>query len=352
MPDHRHTATSTGGTPGTPGGDGFRMPPETWHHERTLMAWPVRRELWGDELGAAKAEYAGIANAIAAFEPVTMVAATAGDAAEARAVLTGAIDVVQIPINDSWMRDNGPIFCINHSGDRAGIHFRFNAWGGKYERWDLDAAAGGRLAVDYGDVTYDAPLVLEGGSVIIDAAGRAVTTEQCLLNPNRNPDLTRDDIAGALRSYLGATDVVWLGLGLHEDRDTDGHVDLIAVFDDVGALLLQSRPPGDPDHEAMADNRERAVAASLDVVGFEPLAHGEVGGQMIVHSYLNLYLCNGAAVVPLAGPASPDTDAEALDLLAKAFPAREIVGVPGLTVAFGGGGPHCITQQVPDRSAR
>jgi agmatine deiminase len=247
------------------------------------------------------------------------------------------------------MRDNGPIFCLDQSGQRAGVHFRFNAWGGKYEHWNLDNAAGATLAAEYGDVTYEAPLVLEGGSLIIDDAGRVVTTEQCLLNPNRNPTLSRDEIAGALRSYLGATDVVWLGLGLREDRDTDGHVDLIGVFNDADALILQSRPPGDPDHEAMEDNRERAQAAGLDVVGFEPLAHGEVGGQTVAHSYLNLYLCNGAAVVPLAGP---DTDAEALDLLVKAFPAREVVGVPGLTVAYGGGGPHCVTQQVPARSAR
>jgi agmatine deiminase len=335
----------------TPASDRFRMPPETARHERTLMAWPCRQELWGDQLGAAKAEYAGVANAIAAFEPVTMVAATPRDAAQARAVLAGPIEIVQIPLNDSWMRDNGPIFCLDQGGRRAGVHFRFNAWGGKYESWELDEIAGGLLAAEYGDLAYEAPLVLEGGSVIVDAAGRAVTTEQCLLQPNRNPDLTRDDIAGALRSYLGVTDVVWLGLGLQEDRDTDGHVDLIAVFDDAGALLLQSRPPGDPDHEAMEDNRERAAGAGLEVVGFEPLAHGEVAGEIVVHSYLNLYLCNGAAVVPLAGAASPDTDAEALDLLAKAFPRREVVGVPALTIAFGGGGPHCITQQVPDRSA-
>jgi len=351
-PNRPNPAAAANSTLGTPAGDGFRMPPETALHERSLMAWPCRRELWGDQLGAAKAEYAGIANAIAAFEPVTMVAATPGDAAEARTVLADTIEVVQIPLNDSWMRDNGPIFCLDQRGRRAGVHFRFNAWGAKYEPWDLDEAAGGRLADEYGDVTYEAYLVLEGGSVIVDAAGRAVTTAQCLLHPNRNPGLTRDDIADALRSYLGATDVVWLGLGLHEDRDTDGHVDLIAVFDDAGALLLQSRPPGDPDYEAMEDNRERAVDAGLGVVGFEPLAHGNVDGETVVLSYLNLYLCNGAAVVPLAGPASPDTDAEALDLLAKAFPRREVVGVPGLTVAFGGGGPHCITQQVPARWAR
>ena len=140
---------------------------------------------------------------------------------------------------------------------------------------------------------------------------------------------------------------MWLGRGIHEDRDTDGHVDLIAVFTDAGKLLLQSGPKGSPDHESMAENRRRAVEAGLEVLDFAPLAHGEVSGQIFVHSYLNLYLCNGAAIVPLAGSASPETDDEALDLLADALPGREIIGTPGLTTAFGGGGPHCITQQIP-----
>ena len=198
--------------------------------------------------------------------------------------------------------------------------------------------------------SYQAPLVLEGGSVVVDGAGRLVTTEQCLLHPNRNPDLSKGDIANALRHYLGVREVVWLGRGLREDRDTDGHIDLIALFNDAGSLLLQARPAGDPDHEAMAENRERAIAAGLDVIEFSPLAYGEVDGRPIVHSYLNLYLCKGAAIVPLAGAASPATDDEALDLLAKLLPGRQIVGTPGLTLAFGGGGPHCITQQVPARA--
>jgi agmatine deiminase len=323
------------------------MPPETARHERTLMAWPCRRELWGAHLATAKIEYAGIANAVSDFEPVTMVASGTAGVDEARSALTAAVEVIEMPLDDSWMRDNGPIFSVDGQGRRAGIHFGFNAWGAKFARWDRDEAAGGILAARYGDVAYQAPLILEGGSIIIDGAARLVTTEQCLLHPNRNPDWTKSDIDAALRQYLGASEVIWLGRGLHEDRDTDGHVDLIAVFTDTGKLLLQSRPPGDPDHESMADNRERATRAGLDVADFSPLAHGEMSGQTVVHSYLNLYLCNGAAIVPLAGAASPATDEEALDQLAAALPARQIVGVPGLTVAFGGGGPHCITQQVP-----
>jgi agmatine deiminase len=264
----------------------------------------------------------------------------------------GPVCIGEVPLDDSWIRDNGPIFCLDRGGRRAGVHFRFNAWGRKFGRWDRDEDAGAILAIRYGDEFYQAPLVLEGGSVVVDGKGRLVTTEQCLLHPNRNPDLGRHDIESALRDYLGAREVVWLGRGLNEDRDTDGHVDLIALFNDAGSLLLQARPPGDPDHEAMAENRERALKAGLDVIDFPPLAHGQVGGQTVVHSYLNLYLCNGAAIVPLAGAASRATDEEALDLLSTLLPGRQIVGTPGLTISFGGGGPHCITQQVPARVAR
>ncbi len=338
--------------PSVPGSDGYRMPPESAEHEATIMAWPCRIELWKDMMPAAKLEYAGVANAIAQFEPVVMVASSGADATEARAVLTGGVDVVEIPLDDSWMRDSGPIFCIDDKGRRAGVHFRFDAWGGKYSGWDRDEQAGGLLARRYGDRAYDAPLVLEGGSVIIDAAGRMVTTEQCLLDAGRNPKQSKADIQSALADYLGATEVVWLGRGLFEDRDTDGHIDLVAAFTDSGSLLLQARPPADPNHEPMTLNREIALEAGFDVVDFGPLARAEIGGQTVVHSYLNFYLCNRAAVVPLTGQASMDTDEEALDLLRHAFPDREVVGIDGLTLAFGGGGPHCITQQIPARTCR
>jgi agmatine deiminase len=325
------------------------MPPESAEHDATIMAWPCRAELWEDLMTVAKGEYSAVANAIAEFEPVIMVASSPADSAEARAALSRRVEVVEMPLDDSWTRDNGPVFCLDDRGRRAGVHFGFNAWGGKYAVWDRDEQAGGTLAERFGDRVYDAPLVLEGGSVIIDSAGTLVTTEQCLLHPNRNPHLSRADIQSALADYLGAVKIVWLGRGLVEDRDTDGHVDLIAAFTDSGSLLLQSRPPGDPNHESMAENRDRARQAGLDVIDFAPLARAEVGGQAVAHSYLNLYRCNGAAIIPLAGGANRDADEQAADLLGRAFPGREVIGVAGLTLAFGGGGPHCITQPVPAR---
>jgi agmatine deiminase len=332
----------------TPASDGLTMPPEFAAHEKTLMAWPCRRDLWASELAQAKREYADVANAIAAFEPVTMVTATAQDSGEARRALSGEVEVVEIPVDDSWLRDSGPIFVVDDvqaPRRRAGVHFGFNAWGEKFPPWDRDAEIGGLLAAREADDVRRAPLVLEGGSIAVDGAGTLVTTEQCLLHPNRNPELGRDEIEAHLRDWLGVERVVWLGQGLVEDRDTDGHVDLIAVFTAPGRLLLQSASPDNQNHELLAENRERAVAAGLEVVDFPPLAYATVAGEEVVASYLNLYVGNGFAVVPTAG--QPDTDDDALERVAAAFPARDVIGVPATTIAFGGGGPHCITQQVP-----
>jgi agmatine deiminase len=321
------------------------MPAEWAPHERTLMAWPTRRDLWGGELERARDEYATTANAIAAFEPVTMVCANAGEAAQARAALTANVEVVELPIDDSWMRDCGPIFVVDGNGRRAGVHFGFNSWGEKFSPWDRDAAVGGQLVERLGDRRYEAPFVLEGGSIAVDGEGVLLTTEECLLNPNRNPAMSREEIEQGLRDHLGAETIVWLGQGLVEDRDTDGHVDMIAAFTRPGEVLLQSLEPGAPSSERMAHNRARLLAADLDVVDFPLLASLEVAGEPVALSYLNFYLCNGGLVMPLAGLHS---DAEAQERIAAAYPDREVVGVPGRVIAYGGGGPHCITQQVPD----
>jgi agmatine deiminase len=320
------------------------MPAEWASHERTLMAWPTRPDLWGVLLARAREEYAATANAIAAFEPVTMVCASAQESAQARAVLTAAVDVVELPIDDSWLRDSGPVFVVDGDGRRAGVHFGFNSWGGKFAPWDHDAAVGGLLVDHLGDRRYDAPFVLEGGAIAVDGEGALITTEQCLLNPNRNPEMSREEIEDGLRDFLGVETIVWLGQGLVEDRDTDGHVDMIAAFTRPGEVMLQSLEPGAASHERMADNRARLVAAGLQVVDFPILAAVDVAGEPVAVAQLNFYLCNGAAIVPLAGV---DSDAEALDRIAAAYPDREAVGVPARVIAYGGGGPHCITQQVP-----
>ncbi|MDX6664063.1 MAG: agmatine deiminase [Solirubrobacteraceae bacterium] len=322
------------------------MPAEWAPHERTLMAWPCRTELWEGLLDEARGEHAGVANAVAAFEPVTMVANPGEQAAQARAACGAGVEVLELPIDDSWLRDSGPIFVAGDGGERVGVHFRFNAWGGRFTPFDSDEAAGGELARRYGDAVVDVPFVLEGGSIGVDGAGTLITTEECLLHPNRNPSMSRDEIEAGLCEHLGVHTVVWLEHGLVEDRDTDGHVDLIAAFTKPGEELLQAGAPGSEDERRMEVNRERLEAAGLAVRRLEVLPHVEVAGEQIAVSHMNFYLCNGAIVVPLSGQ---DTDGEALRVIGEAYPDHEVVGVPGAVLAFGGGGPHCITQQVPAR---
>jgi agmatine deiminase len=324
------------------------MPAEWEPHELTLMGWPCRRELWASRIADARADYATVANAIAEFEPVTMIANAGVDAADARAACSGRVGVVELPLDDSWLRDCGPIYVYGEDGTRVAVHFRFNAWGEKFPPWDRDAAVGALIAAKLGDQVVSAPLVLEGGSVLSDGAGTLLTTEQCLLNPNRNPSLSREEIEDALRTFLGVDRIVWLEAGLVEDRDTDGHVDLIAAFTRPGQVLLQTVEESNPNHAGCAENRERLRSAGIDVLELPLLPYRSVEGQTVATGYLNVYVCNGAVIMPVCGD---ESDEQAAAIVATAFPGREVVSVPGVLLAYGGGGPHCITQQVPVRDA-
>jgi agmatine deiminase len=324
-----------------------RLPAEWEPHERTLMGWPCRLSLWGSELPRAREDYATVANAIAAFEPVTMIANPGDEAAGARAACGEGVEIVELPIDDSWLRDSGPIYVYEPDGSRVAVHFGFNAWGEKFPPWDRDAAIGGLIAEQLGDRVIAGGIVLEGGSIAPDGAGALLTTEQCLLHPSRNPSLSKDEIDAVLRDRFGLQEVVWLGQGLVEDRDTDGHVDLIAAFTRAGEVLLQTVPEGNPNYDNCEENRAHLGAAGIDVIALGHLPYVEVAGETVAASYLNLYVCNGAVIVPVSGA---DYDDDALSIIAGAFAGREVVPVPGAALAYGGGGPHCITMQVPARS--
>jgi agmatine deiminase len=320
------------------------MPAEWDRHERTIMGWPTREELWGETFEQAKRDYAAVANAIAAFEPVLMIANPGADAADARAACTAGVEIVELPLDDSWLRDCGPIYVRDGDGRRYAVHFRFNAWGEKFLPYDKDAAVGGLVARRLGDPVIPAPIVLEGGSIYVDGTGTLITTEECLLNPNRNPELSREQIEETLRRFLGIERVVWLGQGLVEDRDTDGHVDLIAAFCDPGRVLLQTVDEDNPNFARCVDNGERLRTAGIEVIELPFLPYATVAGERVAAGYLNFYLCNGAVIVPVAGT---ESDEAALSIIAGAYPGRDVVPVPGVVLAYGGGGPHCITQQVP-----
>jgi agmatine deiminase len=329
------------------------MPAETDRHERTLMAWPTvamaEIGLWGDAgLDGARDVYAEIANVISSFEPLTVVA-TPDDVDDVRRHCDDRVEVVARPLDDSWMRDIGPVVVVASDGARHALHFRFNAWGEKWSPWDADAAVGSAVAARLGLPVHEVPMVLEGGSIAVDGAGTLVTTERCLLNPNRNPSLTREQIERTLRSMLGVEQVVWLADAIAEDDGTDGHVDNVVAFGAPGRALLQGCADPDNDNHAIAtDNRKRLEAAGIGVVEVPDLPYARVGdSRPLPVPYVNLYALNGAVLVPTTGA---PTDAEALAIIAGEYPGREVVEVPGAVLAHGGGGVHCITMQVPSHA--
>jgi agmatine deiminase len=326
------------------------MPAETARHERTLVAWPTvpmaETGLWGDAaLSGARAVYGEIASAMARYEPVTMIAAP--EDAESAAKCCGPdVHVVALPLDDSWIRDAGPIVVVDPRGTRYALHFRFNAWGEKWLSYAADAAVGGAVATHLGLPVVEVPMVLEGGSIAVDGNGTLVTTERCLLNPNRNPEMSRSDIEATLQVPLGLDRVVWLADAIAEDSGTDGHVDNVVAFTAPGRVLLQGCDDvSNPNHAIAHDNRARLEAAGIEVTEIPVLPYASVGSSRpLAVPYVNLYALNGAVLVPTSGA---DADAAMLAIISSEYPGREVVAVPGAVLAHGGGGVHCITQQIP-----
>ena len=335
-----------------PTDDGFYMPAEWEPHKRCWMAWPCRTELWGEGLDAARTAYTEIAKAIAAFEPVTMVA-NGEEIAEVSLRSGAGSGVACLPLahDDSWIRDNGPTFLIDGKGGVAGVDWGFNAWGDKFDNYENDAAVAGAILEHLKMPAYRAPLVLEGGSIHVDGEGTLLTTEQCLLNANRNPKLSRKQIEQHLRAHLGIRQIIWLGQGL-EDDDTDGHVDNVACFVRPGVVLaLSTEDEDDGNYTALQDNLARLRAAkdaagrSLEVIEIpQPARRTGEDGRRLALSYINFYIANGGVVMPSFEDAK---DEGAFAIVAKCFPDREVRQLPMLDVVCGGGGIHCITQQQP-----
>jgi agmatine deiminase len=355
----------------TPAADGFRMPGEFEPHAGCWMAWPERLDNWRDGAVPAQRAYTAVAEAIAATEPLTM-AVSGAQLERCRAALSPAIRVVDVPTDDAWIRDTGPTFVVDGEGGRRGVDWRFNAWGGHegglYSPWERDDRVAARVLEIEGADRYRAPFVLEGGAIHVDGEGTVLTTEECLLNRNRNPRLTREQIEAGLREYLGAERVVWLGRGVFAD-ETDGHVDNLACFARPGVVLLTwSDDESDPQHEISSDALRRLEAAtdargrSFEIVrlpspgplaiaaeeaaGVEPVPGTQPrrAGDRLAASYANFYLGNGRVVFPLLDERHDD---EAAEILRACFPEREVVGVPAREILLGGGNIHCITQQVP-----
>ncbi len=332
----------------------IRLPAEWEPHEGTAMCWPARADMWGKRLGDAEAAHAAVAGAVARFEPVTMIAAPRS--AERAAAMCGpGVDVVEQPIDDSWFRDSGPIYVVDDSGgdpQRVATDWRFNSWGGKFLAYHDDAAAARRFAEARDEPVRSIDMVFEGGSITGDGDGTLVTTTQCLMHPNRNPAMTLTAIEAVLRAELGAERFLWLPHGLALDDDTDGHVDNIAAFAAPGRLVLQGCDDTD-EADWLRLDVDRRVAAdavdargrALDVTVVPVLPFAEVGGERVAVPYLNYYVGNGFVLVPTCGH---DADADMVALIGEQYPGREAFGLDvGAILAFGGGGIHCITQQIP-----
>lgn len=328
---------------------GFAMPFEGARHTRTWMGFPCREPLWHGKLAEARRAYAAVARTIARFEPVVLLANEA-DLSEARALAGPEVEVQPMSLDDSWLRDIGPTFLVDRAGMVAGADWMFNAWGRKWPDFENDAAVAFRIIESLGVKRFAASFVLEGGSIHVDGEGTLLTSEQCLLNPNRNPGLTRAEIEDNLKAWLGVSTIIWLGQGLEND-DTDGHVDNLACFARPGVVLASScEDPADPNHAVLEDNLARLRAATdaagrkLEIVTLPIPSYREGGAGRLAVNYTNFYLPNGGVVAPSF---DDPNDARAADILARVFLDRQIVQVPALDILEGGGGIHCITQQQP-----
>lgn len=326
----------------------YTMPAE-WHaHKRCWMAWPVRTEMWPD-IDKTCADYARVALAIAEFEPVTMVVPP-GFQSRARHFLGSDIDIVEMPIDDSWLRDTGPNFVLSDQAETAGVCFGFNAWGNKYQPYAQDAELAGKILEHCGIKAIRSSLIAEGGGICVDGEGTLLTTLSCFPNQNRNPDWSIEDIEAELKLHLGVKKVIWLP-GDPLDNETDGHIDGIAAFAAPGKIIVASASHDNDPRKPFFDELRHQLEQQSDSKGrkFELLelpeapSHCAIGERFCL-SYVNFYIANNAVIAPAYGVA---TDAEVKERLQSYFPGREIVQIRIDHIAEGGGGIHCITQQQP-----
>ncbi|MET9070152.1 agmatine deiminase family protein [Streptosporangium sandarakinum] len=327
------------------------MPPE-WHpHERTWMSWPVPGYTLDAGAEAAHRAWSAVANTIVRYEPVTMVV-DPGERESAARWLAPEVEVMEQPLDDCWMRDNGPTFLVDGAGGLAGVDWTFNGWGWHaHAKDDLVAAA---VLERAGATRFRSEMVNEGGGIHVDGEGTVIVTETVQLGERRNPGWTRERVEAELRDRIGARKVIWLPRGLTADYGrygTGGHVDLLACFARPGLVLCHVQPdPDHPDHEVTRENLRILRSATdargraLEVVELPAPETREVDGELVDYSYINHYLANGLALLCSFGD---PRDAAAAEVFARLFPGRAIETVDARPIFALGGGIHCITQQQP-----
>jgi len=344
----------------TPAARGYRWPAEWEPHAATWLAWPKNPDTWPRRLERAVEGFVGIVRALHPFERVNLLVDSPAAEAAARARLAAGgvhedanVAFVVAPTNDAWVRDYGPIFLVRGEGAnraRAYVDFGYNAWGGKYPPFDLDDAIPAKLEARLRVPRFAADFVLEGGSIDGDGRGTVLTTETCLLNPNRGAGRTREQMERRLAAWLGAAQVLWLGEGIVGD-DTDGHVDDITRFVAPGTVVTAVEPDAsDANAAPLAENLARlrgmrdAAGKPLSIAMLPMPPPVVIAGQRCPASYANFYLGNGVALVPTFGAPS---DARALAVLREVLPGREVVGVRCEELVYGLGAIHCLSQQEP-----
>lgn len=346
------------------------MPAEWAPHLACYLVWPHNVETWPDKFDLVPPLYAHMVAAIASFEPVRLMVQHESKIDEVSALIAEAarrinlhddailnrIEIFALPTNDSWARDHGPIF-VNRFRDDAtarpsqiALDWHFNSWGEKYGAFDLDDVVPQKLGARFGFDVLEPSMVLEGGSIDVNGVGTLVTTESCLLNPNRNPELTRTEIEDFLKTYLGVTNVLWLGDGIAGD-DTDGHIDDLARFvaPDTIVTVLED-DPADENYPALRDNLDRLIRMTdqhgrpfkIETLPMPPAVICD--GTRLPASYANFYIANGGILMPTF---DCPQDEIAAATLARLFPDRRVVGVPSADLVWGLGSVHCLSQQHP-----
>jgi agmatine deiminase len=344
----------------TPQKEGFFQPAEWSLHDACWLAWPSAGDLWQENLPGAQAEFVDLCRAIVNLDPATQIprgesleilVLNSKAKADAQKALSGLpVRFHDIPFGDIWLRDTAPIFLTNAAGKLSSAKFKFNGWGGKYSLpHDDQVSTAIQAKVDA--LHFEFPWVLEGGSIEVDGEGTCLTSEQCLLNPNRNPSFSKSDIEKALCESIGVSKVLWLKDGLLNDH-TDGHIDTIARYVAPGVIAcMQANEETDPNFKVM-EEIARDLETFTDAKGrkikvVRVPSPGEItseDGDIMPASYLNFYIANSTVVVPTYGSAH---DAQAVNAISKIFPNRKTIGSSAFSILSGGGAFHCITQQQP-----
>ncbi|MFF2956606.1 agmatine deiminase family protein [Kitasatospora sp. NPDC057965] len=328
------------------------MPAESAPHTRTFMAWPALEEVWGDQLPGVRQDIAGLARAVARFEPVVLLARP-DQAEQARRACGSSVEVLDLMVDDLWARDTGPTFVTGPQG-LAGVDLDFNGWGGKQTHANDGQVARGLLA-HYGITRVQAPITGEGGGIEVDGEGTLMATESSWVNDNRNPGVSRDRIEAAFKELFGVEKVIWFQ-GVAGQDITDCHVDALARFAEPGTVLLH-RPAADtpPDVWTTASAQARQVLQSATDAKGRPLRVVDLpepdfeliqgGGKDFLATYVNYYVCNGGVIVPRFGDRAADD--RAAGVIGDLHPGRTVTRVDINHIAAGGGGIHCATQQQP-----